>query len=249
MDLFLELYLGHLIGDFLLQPGRLVVAKRDGAPGLVLHTLIVGAATMAVLAGTMTADWAVAALVTGAHLVIERLTIATYVGTRTRGLFTFLLDQALHLLSIALIVWAAGRWQLSPDAMVFGIALSTVGLAKVCALATVSLLGSILVFESVNAILGSDKGGLLGLDGARIWGVVERGGALALALASPALLILPFVPRLVYAATRPDGDKARPVVEACAGIVLTIAGYLSIAAVSYLVSGSISALALSAGFR
>jgi hypothetical protein len=29
VGLFLDLYIGHLLGDFLFQPGKLVAAKRD----------------------------------------------------------------------------------------------------------------------------------------------------------------------------------------------------------------------------
>jgi len=221
MALFLELYLGHVIGDFLLQPGRLVVAKRDGAPGLVLHTLIVGLSTIAVVAGDLAVDWAPAVLVTGLHLVIERITITTYLRTPTRGLFTFLMDQAMHALSIALVVWVAGRWAFGAQATMYGFTVSTVFLAKICALVTVTLFGSILVFETVNAILGEQKGNLLRLDGPRVYGVVERGLALALALVGPALVVLPFLPRLIRALTLHGDARARQLVERPRLLLLT----------------------------
>jgi len=244
MALFLELYLGHMIGDFLLQPGRLVIAKRDGTSGLVLHTLVVGLSTIAVVIGSVSVDWAPAVLVTGLHLVIERITIATYLKTRTRGLFTFLMDQAMHALSIALVVWIAGRWSMTLYGTMFGLPASTVLLAKICALATVTLLGSILVFETVNAVLGEQKGRLLRLDGARIYGIIERGAALALALVHPALLLAPFAPRLVWAYSRGHGDRPRRLLEAASGAVVCIAGYAGIAAVAYLVHGPAGALDL-----
>jgi Protein of unknown function (DUF3307) len=51
MALFLDLLLGHMLGDFLLQPGKLVAAKRDGWRGLLLHTFVVGFATTMAAAG------------------------------------------------------------------------------------------------------------------------------------------------------------------------------------------------------
>jgi hypothetical protein len=244
MALFLELYLGHLIGDFLFQPGRLVIAKRDGVPGLLLHTLVVGLATIAVVIGSVAIDWAPAVLVTGLHLVIERITIATYLKTPTRGLFTLLMDQAMHALSIALVVWISGRWSFTAGGAAFGVPLSAVQLAKVCALATVMLFGSILVFEMGNAVLGEQKGRVLRLDRGRVYGIVERGAALALALVHPALMLVPFVPRLVWALSRGSGDRERQLLEGATGLGVCIAGYAGIAAVAYLVHGPAGALEL-----
>src|SRR5450759_5465019 len=59
MALFLDLLLGHMLGDFLLQPGRLVAAKRDGWRGLLLHTSIVGLTTALATLGTMSRAWLV----------------------------------------------------------------------------------------------------------------------------------------------------------------------------------------------
>ena len=250
MALFLELYLGHMLGDFLLQPGRLVIAKRDGVPGLVLHTLIVGLSTVAVMIGSVNVDWAPAILVTGLHLVIERVTIATYLKTPTRGLFTFLMDQAMHALAIALVVWVAGRWSFTASSTMFALPVSTVLLAKICALATVALFGSILVFETANAVLGEQKGRLLRLDGARIYGIIERSVALALALVHPALMLAPFAPRLVWASFRGREDRPRQLLEAATGVAVCLVAYTGIAAVAYLVNGPVGTLDLTwtAGF-
>ncbi|RME77340.1 MAG: DUF3307 domain-containing protein, partial [Chloroflexi bacterium] len=38
---FLRLLLGHLIGDFILQPYWLVLAKRSGWKGLIIHVGVV----------------------------------------------------------------------------------------------------------------------------------------------------------------------------------------------------------------
>jgi hypothetical protein len=182
MSLFLNLYLGHLLGDFLLQPGRLVQAKRTGVAGKIAHTFIVGAATAVVVFATIRVDWPAVVLVAGLHMVIDQLTIATYTGAPTRGLFTLLLDQALHVLSIGLVVYAAtGTFSADLRVTTLGLTVSTTLLAAVDGLVCVTLYGAILAFESGNAALAgaSGKGRLLRLDAPRVGGMLERGIALA----------------------------------------------------------------------
>jgi hypothetical protein len=255
MELFLNLYLGHLVGDFVLQPGRLVRAKREGAPGLVLHTLVVGACTVLAVAGPrFSTQWPAALLVTGLHLVIEQLTIITYLRTPTRGLFTFLFDQTLHTLSIATVTWlstgALALAELIPprSAVLYSFGLPIVArpgspggalgmLALICALGTVTLFGSILVFETSNAALegNASKGRLLRFDAARFGGIVERGVALLLAAWwTPAALLAAFAPRIAWGLTRAPEDRARALVEAGAGALLCISAWAAIALIVWL---------------
>jgi hypothetical protein len=239
LALFLNLYLGHLLGDFALQPGRLVLAKRDGTPGVLLHTLIVGVCTAAVLAGTLSRQWQAAALVTLMHLVIERLTIVTYLKTPTRGLYTLLLDQTMHMLSIAFVVWISGGWSFEAQTVTFGIALPVTTLATLIAVLMVAAFGSILAFETANAFVESDdpKGRVLALDAPRLGGFAERGVAMAAALLlHPAALVVPFVPRGVWGITRRPGHRARPLVEAGAGLALCLIAYAFWALIRFLVA-------------
>jgi hypothetical protein len=241
MALFLNLYLGHLLGDFLLQPGRLVLAKRDGIPGLLVHTLIVGAASAAVMFATIGSDWWAVVLVTGLHLVVERLTILTYVKTPTRGLFTLLFDQTLHMLCIAGVVWIAGGWTLDASAMTFGLEVPVPRLAAIDGLLTVMLLGSILVFETANALRRSTdgKGRVLSFDAARVGGMLERGAGFSAAVIwHPAAAVLAFIPRLAYAVTRPQGQRVEQLVKATTGLALCAAVYSGVAAIMYLTSGT-----------
>jgi hypothetical protein len=241
MALFLNLYLGHLLGDFLLQPGRLVLAKRDGIAGLLTHTLIVGGATVAVLFATIRSDWPAVVLVTALHLVIERLTILTYVKTPTRGLFTLLFDQTLHMLCIAVVVWVLGGWELDASAVTFGLLVPASRLATIDGLLTVMLLGSILVFETANALRRStdSKGRVLRLDAARVGGMLERGVGFSAAIVwHPAAAILAFLPRLAYAATRPRGQRGEQVLNAATGLVLCAVVYSAVAAITYLTRGA-----------
>jgi hypothetical protein len=241
MALFLNLYLGHLLGDFLFQPGRLVIAKRDGIPGLIVHTLIIGAATAAVLFATIRSDWPAIVLATGLHLVIERLTILTYLKTPTRGLFTLLFDQTMHALCIAVVVWIAGGWQLDSGATTFGLHVPVSRLAAIDGLLTVMLFGSILVFETANALRGGaeSKGRILRLDAARVGGMLERGASYSAAVIwHPAAAVLAFIPRLAYAVTRPRGQRSEHVLQAATGLALCAAVYAGVAVVTYLTRGT-----------
>jgi hypothetical protein len=248
MALYLNLYLGHLLGDFLFQPGRLVLAKREGAPGLILHALVLAACTSAVVFATIRVDWPAVVLVAALHLVIERLTIVTYLRTPTRGLFTLLFDQTLHLLSIAVIVWLAGQWEVGESAVTFGLPVTLTQLAALDGLGTVMLFGSILAFETVNAIrtAGSGKGRVLRLDADRLAGMVERGAAFAIAIGvHPVLGLAAFLPRLAYTTTRKADEQKRQLVVAAVGVVIcavALAGYLAIA---LLARGDLPALSIS----
>jgi hypothetical protein len=241
LALFLNLYMGHLLGDFLFQPGRLVTAKRDGALGLLLHVTIVGASTALVLVGTIAYHWPILVLVCGMHIVIEEITILAYMRTPTRPLYTFVLDQSLHVLSMALLVWLWGEWEVNASAVSFGIPMTTVQLAALCALGTATLFGSVFVFEVGNTVLvGNEaKGRLLRFDRARVGGMVERGVAIAAGLVvNPLLMIVPFVPRVVWALARTSGqDRRRNVIEAIAGLGICALCYVAVIVIALLVGG------------
>jgi hypothetical protein len=248
MALFLNLYLGHLLGDFLFQPGRLVLAKREGAPGLILHTLVVAACTCAVMFATIRVEWPGVVLVAALHLVIERLTIVTYLRTPTRGLFTLLFDQTLHVLSIAVVVWLFGQWNVGTTAMTFGLPVTVVRLAVFDGLMTVMLFGSILAFETVNATQAPEdgKGRVLRLDADRLAGMAERGTAFAIAVGvHPLLALAAFVPRLAYATTRAGHEQKRQLIVAATGVVVCAAVLAGCLVVAFLSRGEVPALSIS----
>lgn len=227
MGLFLNLYLGHLLGDFVFQPGKLVTAKRDGIAGLVLHIGVIAACSAVVLTGTLRAHWPIMVLGTGAHLVIERLTIATRFQTRTRGLFVFVFDQTLHVLSIILLIWAMGAWTVDRTTVTFGTVVDITDLATACAVMTVAFLGSILVFETDIAIEDpqNGKGRIIALDLPRLAGMVERGTALMLALyVAPAVGLVAFLPRSAVALAH-RGDRRRDAVAVIVGAALCAVAY------------------------
>jgi hypothetical protein len=234
LALFLNLVVGHLLGDFLLQPGSLVLRKRERAWALLLHALLVGLVTALVLAGQLDQYLVAVIMVVVAHLAIELLTIATYRTTRTRGLFTFVFDQTLHFLSLGLIVWIVGAWEVDQTAISFGIEMPIGTLAAIAGMLMVTLFGSILVFENVNAALTEkgEKGTILRWDVPRFAGMLERAAALAAALLwNPALIVVPFIPRAVIAYRSPPGERARQALTLVTGLVLCVAVYAAIMAI------------------
>lgn len=229
MTLFLQTYLGHLLGDFVFQPGRLVVAKRTGLPGMVIHTAIVTLATAIVTLGGLHEAWAPVMLAGVAHFGIEHLTVRARRTTNASGLQLFLLDQALHVVSLILIAFTFGStirpmialWPVQPAL-----------LAGVCGLATVAFLGSILSFEVRIASIGSTQSQpILKLDAPRVYGMVERGGALTIALmcSTPTFGLLAFLPRVIYALAGPSWARARHMTDAAVGILLCSAVWICIA--------------------
>lgn len=229
MALFLNLYLGHLLGDFLFQPGRLVVAKREGAPGLLLHTSIVGACCALALVDDLTSLWGAVLAIIASHAAIELVTIAAYRATPTRGLFTFAMDQVLHILSIVLVTWLSGEWLVFDEmTTTFGFTVSTADLTLAVALAAVGLMGSILTFETSNTVLKGrqNKGVILRFDGDRIAGIAERMAGLALMFwLHPLAVPLAFLPRLLLERGDPVLRRLR-VVEAMTGVFLCLTLYL-----------------------
>lgn len=222
MALFLNLYLGHLLGDFLFQPGRLVVAKREGVPGLLTHSMIIGLSTAAVMAGQLVEHWTLIPLAMASHLAIEELTIAMYMKTSARDPFVFVFDQTLHLLSLVLLVVAVDGWVRPVPAVTFGVDLGLQALIQLCGLLTVMLFGSILTFE-VSSLKGADeKGRVLALDAPRVAGMAERGGALlaALALGNPLAGLPLFAPRAVCALTTNGRRRSRLLLEGATGLTL-----------------------------
>ena len=233
MVLYLNLFLAHLVGDFVLQPGRLVEAKRRSLRGLLGHVAIITACSVAVLYSDLPRIWPVLAYVAVAHLTIEVVTIRARRYRAARSLFVFSLDQALHLASLVVPVVFLGGWQQSPQTRTLGLTLPPGQLAVVVAMATVVFLGSILVFEAAEAADPSEQERVLPFDWPRLLGMIERGTALGAAfVVGPALLAVPFLPRALLALRLPPSDRARQVTIAASGLILCGAAYAFAAAVA-----------------
>ncbi len=226
MSLLLNLYLGHLLGDFLLQPGKLVAAKRRGIIGLLIHGAIIGACTALIVFEDLGVLWPLILLAIGAHLLIEIITITARAKTRMSGLGIFLIDQAMHISSLVLLTAVAQPRIDITHMATLGFDLEPTQLAFACGLLAVMVMGSILVFETVRAVGPTEEAEILPLDSARVAGMAERGGALALAiLVSPPLLLAAFVPRVSLALTKREGQRAKLLIEAATGLAFCIFVY------------------------
>ncbi|MDA3936884.1 MAG: DUF3307 domain-containing protein [Actinomycetota bacterium] len=226
MSLLLNLYLGHLLGDFLLQPGKLVAAKRRGIAGLLIHGSIIGICTAIILYKDIYSLWSLILLVISAHLLIEVVTITARTRTRMSGLGVFLIDQAMHMSSLALLTALAQPRIDIADMTTLGFSLELAQLAFICGLFAVSFMGSILVFETVRALGPTEESEILPFDAARLAGMAERGFSLALAVSvAPQLLLLPFFPRVILAFTRKDEKRAKLLIETATGLALCMSVY------------------------
>ncbi len=107
---FLIFLLGHLAADFLLQSDSLVARKKKGqASGYLYHGLLHYLAIAAVMAVVAPSNLlrlrfhAVLVVLTGVHLLIDwGKTRLTKSGWISDGIVSFLGDQALHVITIAL---------------------------------------------------------------------------------------------------------------------------------------------------
>ncbi len=227
MTLLLNLYLGHLIGDFVLQPGWLVVAKRRGIRGLLIHTAIIGACTAAILYADLASLWNIVLLAMAAHLGIEVITIRMRGFERLSGLSVFLIDQAMHIISLVILVWVATPVAPVDDIKTFGFTVDPALVALACGLIMVTFMGSIIVFEILNSV-GPDSWDrdILPWNRARILGMLERGTSLTLGvLINPMLMIVPFVPRIIWGLRQQPSDRARQMLIAATGLIVCVVGW------------------------
>lgn len=232
MALFLSLYLGHVLGDFVFQPGRLVLAKRHSERAVITHALIVTACTAFVLLRSLPATWPALLLAGGAHLAVEHLTIRARRAPGTSNVTVFLLDQALHVVSMVIIAAAAMSLQAEPSIALWPVSLQV--MATVCGAATVAFGGSILVFEVQVALDPGTDGPdpILTLDAERLYGFAERGGALVAAVLLPWPLVglLAFVPRLICAQVCAADARARHLAAAAVGAGLCVIAWALVSA-------------------
>lgn len=111
LPFFLAFLLGHMIGDFALQPYWLVLAKRNGWTGLVIHVGVVTFIT-GILAWSIIPSWWVWTIILFiGHLFIDQFRTFVFTdNSKGKGLLLLVLDQIAHVVLIALIAWAATGW-------------------------------------------------------------------------------------------------------------------------------------------
>jgi hypothetical protein len=226
VTLMLDILLAHLLGDFLLQPGWMVQAKRRGIAGLVAHACTIMLSTALVLIADLRWLWAVVLLAGAAHLLIEVLTITLRQRLRLQGATVFVFDQVLHLGSLALIVLAGGPgiWHSAVHTFTLRLAPSYIAVAD--GLLFVTALGSILVFE-IDRAVGIEHRAVLPYDLGRFLGMAERGASLLAAVAvHPALALVPFIPRALGATVGSDeAVRRRRMVDLASGVTLSALAY------------------------
>jgi hypothetical protein len=153
---------------------------------------------------------------------------------RMSGLSVFLVDQAMHIVSLVVIVLAATAWVDVESVTTFGMAVDPAMVAFACSLIGVTFMGSIIVFEVSNTV-GPDAWNrdILPWDRARILGMIERGVALLLGVAvpylggtlGPVLMVIPFIPRIFWATRQQAEERARLMVIAATDLIICIVGW------------------------
>lgn len=111
LSFFLQLLLGHVVGDFVLQPYWLVLAKRRGWVGLSIHVAVVTFITAILTWRTVPNWWVWMIVLFIGHLFIDQFRTFVFTdNTKGKGLLLLCLDQLAHLVLIGLIAWAATGW-------------------------------------------------------------------------------------------------------------------------------------------
>jgi len=111
LPFFLQLLLGHVVGDFVLQPYWLVLAKRSGWTGLIIHVGVVTFITSILAWGTIPNWWVWMIVLFLGHLFIDQFRTFIFTdNSRGKGLLLLILDQVAHVILIILIAWAATGW-------------------------------------------------------------------------------------------------------------------------------------------
>ena len=205
LSFFLRLLLGHMIGDFFLQPYWLALAKRKGWVGLFIHVGVVTFITGVFLWASVPNWWVWVIILFLGHLFIDQFRTFVFTdNSKGKGLLLLFLDQLAHILLIALLAWMATGWtfaDLNP--------LTTTGanqarlMVYLICLAIAISVAPILEAETtvgVLALLGTEITHMVKIETSdRLLGAIERIVAVTLILFGYWFLApLVFVPRLLY---------------------------------------------------
>lgn len=167
-------------------------------------------------------------------MAIEVITIRLRNWSHLSGLSVLLIDQAMHILSLVILVAVAAPSLSLETVTTFGMELSPVWTALGCALIGVAFMGSIIVFEVSNTVGPDDwNQDILPYDRARVLGLLERSAALLLAtMINPVLIVVPFIPRVLVAMRSDTNERARQMMVAAIGLAICIAGWAFVALVA-----------------
>ncbi len=204
LSFFLRLILGHLIGDFVLQPYWLVVAKRNGWKGLFIHVGIVTFITAILVWATIPKWWVWIITLFLGHLFIDQFRTFVFTdNSHGKGLLLLVLDQVAHLLLIAGLAWAATGWTFSDLQLLLTGQAPDQYQAIVYLIGLAILIGVVPILEAeitttVWAVQGDTDSHTIAVNGSdRLLGGLERIAATVLILNGYGLLSpLVFLPRL-----------------------------------------------------
>ncbi|MBN1994723.1 MAG: DUF3307 domain-containing protein [Anaerolineae bacterium] len=205
LSFFLLLLLGHLIGDFVLQPYWLVLAKRSGWSGLLIHVGVVTFVTAILLWASAVPNWWVWVIVLFiGHLLIDQFRTFVFVdNSRGKGLFLLLLDQLAHVVLIVILAWLATGWAFADLQILTTPFASNEQLMMVYLIGLAILIGVTPVLEvevavTALAVQGTNLNHTVRVDFSdRLLGGIERVVAVFLILIGYGLLApLAFLPRL-----------------------------------------------------
>ncbi len=206
LEFFLRMLLGHLVGDFMLRPYKIALAKRTGWRGLLLHVSIV-TFTTGVAIYKITPDWFTWVIILfSVHLFIDQFRTFIFTdNSKGKSLLFFVLDQIIHIISIVLISRLAVGWQLSSLGPIYNQTLSPLNtfFLSSCLVIIAVWVVPILEVELAAAIMSkratSKKELVPILRSDRVMGAMERLISVGLIILSNGLLIpLVFLPRLYW---------------------------------------------------
>ncbi len=117
MSLLFRFLLGHVLGDYVLQPLGLVLWKRRHIWGVLVHASIVTLCTAALFLPNLSPWWVSLLVLWVSHIVIDAGRVRIVKNSADKGLYLFLIDQGLHVLVI-LILWGVSiNWQFELDTL------------------------------------------------------------------------------------------------------------------------------------
>ena len=205
LSFFLRLLLGHVIGDYFLQPFWLVLAKRKGWLGLFIHVGVVTFISGVFLWNVIPTWWVWVIVLFVGHLFIDQFRTFIFTdNSKGKGLMLLILDQLAHVLLIALIAWLATGWTLSDlgQLLLPGAVEARLLVYLICLTTVISVVPVLEVETTVAALamLGIEITHTVSIDFSdRLLGAIERIVAVALMLVGFGLLApVVFVPRLGY---------------------------------------------------
>lgn len=217
---FLRLLLGHLIGDFILQPYWLVLAKRSGWKGLIIHVGVVTFITAILVWAVIPGWWIWVIVLYIGHLFIDQFRTFVFTdNTRGKGLLLLIADQIVHVILIGLLAWAAVGWTAADLSDLVKLDTPAVLhlLAYLCGAA--ALIGVVPILEveiavAIWAFQGTQVNHTVAIERSdRVLGSLERIIAVGLWLGRAWYLMpLVFIPRLAWMIYQGQARKNRTMV-------------------------------------